>query len=400
MRHAATVLPRALDDEKNWCPQKAMNVNKQIFNARDRTAITAPPGRPAFRRGMGLGGWLLPEGYMWGIHEHATSPMGMEGVISSLLGTERAEEFWRRYREIFITRADIAAIASAGFDHIRLPLNSRLIFDGDELIGEVIRHADSVIDWCRWEGLTCVLDLHGAPGGQTGANIDDSPRGLPELFTDADYFDAGVRLWGLLAKRYGKDPTVSCFDLLNEPLPDPHGRLVARLVDFYESASVAIRKAGAHQMLSYEGSHWATRAEMFDEGSLSRLDANSCIQFHKYWSEPTQDSIQELLDLRHTSGFPLWMGESGENEDHWYSEAFRLFEANEIPWTFWTWKKVEGPTSPVVVSAPRGGASSSLLRKGAVVLPRTRSRSSRTSSTRFRLTGAASRRTCSRPSPA
>ena len=28
------------------------------------------------------------------------------------------------------------------------------------------------------------LDMHGAPGGQTGQNIDDSEADIPELFTD------------------------------------------------------------------------------------------------------------------------------------------------------------------------------------------------------------------------
>ena len=40
---------------------------------------------------------------------------------------------------------------------------------------------DRVIGWARELGLWIVLDMHGAPGGQTGANIDDG-TGTPWLF--------------------------------------------------------------------------------------------------------------------------------------------------------------------------------------------------------------------------
>ena len=35
------------------------------YYRRDGERILAPEGAPAFRRGMGLGDWLLPEGYIW-----------------------------------------------------------------------------------------------------------------------------------------------------------------------------------------------------------------------------------------------------------------------------------------------------------------------------------------------
>ncbi len=50
--------------------------------------------------------------------------------------------------------------------------------------------------------LWLLLDLHGAPGGQTGTNIDDSPRGEPDLFIDpARYRDKTMALWRKLATR-------------------------------------------------------------------------------------------------------------------------------------------------------------------------------------------------------
>lgn len=33
---------------------------------------------------------------------------------------------------------------------------------------------DSLVEWCRESDLYLILDMHDAPGGQTGDNIDDS----------------------------------------------------------------------------------------------------------------------------------------------------------------------------------------------------------------------------------
>ncbi|ATG56168.1 endoglucanase [Brachybacterium ginsengisoli] len=321
----------------------------QRFHRREGDRLVAPEGALAFRRGMGLGGWLLPEGYMWDLPTPVDSPRRIEQLVLDMVGEASAAEFWTEYRRRFITAGDIAAIAAAGFDHVRLPLNSRVIFDGRDLLADGIAHVDDTIAWCREAGISCVLDLHGAPGGQTGENIDDSPRRLPELFTDPDAYAQGLRLWRLLAERYADEPVVSAYDLLNEPLPEKRSELVPRLADFYRDAIAEIRAVDPHHLLSVEGWNWATRFEGIDRV----WDENSCLHFHKYWSETTTESLRGVLELRERLGLPLWMGESGENEDGWYAAAFGLFEQHEIPWTFWTWKKIDRPTSPIVITPPR-----------------------------------------------
>ncbi|MDN5599922.1 MAG: glycoside hydrolase family 5 protein [Dermabacteraceae bacterium] len=318
------------------------------YYRRDRDRILAPEGAAPFRRGMGLGGWLLPEGYMWDLPAPVDSPRRIEQMVEELVGRDRAELFWREYRRLFITADDISRIARAGFDHVRLPLNARVIFDGEALIAEGIAHVDRTISWCREAGISCVLDLHGAPGGQTGENIDDSPRRHPDLFTDPDSYAQGLRLWRLLAERYRDEPVVSAYDLLNEPLPEKHEALVPRLADFYRDVIATIREVDPHHLLSIEGWNWATRFEGIDRV----WDENSCLHFHKYWSDATTASIQGILDLRERLGLPLWMGESGENDVAWYRDAFGLFEQHAIPWTFWTWKKIDRDTSPLIIPRP------------------------------------------------
>ncbi len=311
-------------------------------------------GRRLLLQGVGLGNWLLPEGYMWRFGEGAESPRQIEALVERLLGPGKAEAFWERFRDGFIAEADIASIAASGFDHVRLPINSRII-QGDD--GEPIEAGyaliDRLIEWCRTHRLWVMLDLHGAPGGQTGTNIDDSPRGLPELFMSDHYRELTLRLWKDLATRYADETVVLGYDLLNEPIPnewqDVYG---AELAALYRDLTAVVRAVDPNHVIVYEGSHWATNWSIF----TAVWDVNSCLQFHKYWSSPDVESIAPFLEARERLGLPIYMGEGGENNLEWIYAAFRMYEAHDIGWNLWTWKKIATVTSPVSIVAPDGWA--------------------------------------------
>ena len=302
-------------------------------------------GRPVLLRGMGLGNWLLPEGYMWKFEPPGPqSPREIEALIDDLVGPARAAEFWRGFRDTFITESDIARIAAEGMNHVRLPMNARLLFsDGFGLV-------DRTISWCREHGLWVVLDLHGAPGGQTGTNIDDS-LGTPALFEDPRYREQTIELWRSLAERYRDEPVVAGYDLLNEPLPDNcQYTYAAELVALYRELTRAIREIDENHLIIYEGSHWATNWSMFTEV----WDPNSMLQFHRYWSPPDRPGIQKFLDTRDRLGLPIYMGEGGENNPDWLQTGFQLYEDCGISWNFWPWKKLGTRTSPCSVVPPDG----------------------------------------------
>lgn len=314
--------------------------------------IVDDTGRAVLLRGVGLGGWLLPEGYMWRLGPAAQSPRQIEALISGLVGRRKADEFWREYRDVFVTEADVARIAACGLDHVRVPINSRVVQDeSGEPIEEGYALLDRLIGWARRHGLRVLLDLHGAPGGQTGTNIDDSPNGVPELFMDHRYRDLTLRLWRDLAARYAGEPTVLGYDLLNEPLPNDWQHTYAdELVVLYRDLTAAVREVDPVHLLQYEGSHWATNFTSFTR----RWDDNAALHFHKYWSPPDEASIAPYLRVRDELGLPLYMGEGGENHLEWLYTAFRLYETFDIGWNLWTWKKLATETSPVDVAVPAG----------------------------------------------
>ncbi len=309
-------------------------------------------GNPLLLRGVGLGNWLLPEGYMWRFPDTMNAPRQIEARIVELVGPDRAARFWAEFREHFVDEADIALIAELGFDHVRLPINSRVLMTADgSLIEAGFALIDRLIEWCGRHNLWVLLDLHGAPGGQTGTNIDDSPNGKPELFMYPHYREQTIALWQALATRYRDEPIVLGYDLLNEPLPNEWQHIYAdALVELYRDLTAAIRAIDTNHLLMYEGSHWATNWSIFTEV----WDTNSVLQFHRYWCPPDRDMIVEYLDARDRLGLPIFMGEGGENNPEWIYTATRRYEQHNIGWNFWPWKKLGTLTSPVSIPVPAG----------------------------------------------
>jgi Cellulase (glycosyl hydrolase family 5) len=337
----------SLTQERRFAARPA---NFDGFVHRAGTEIVDGSGRPLLLRGVGLGNWLLPEGYMWQFGEGAESPREIEALVERLVGPEEAERFWHGFRERFITERDIAEIAGFGFDHVRVPINSRVVQDAS---GRPIEAGyaliDRLVDWCREHRLWVLLDLHGAPGGQTGTNIDDSPNGRPELFMDDAYRELTIELWREIARRYRDEPVVLGYDLLNEPLPNEwQHRYAGELAQLYRDLTAAIREIDRQHLLMYEGAHWATNWDIFTEV----WDENSVLQFHKYWSPTDAASIAPFLEARQRLGLPIYMGEGGEHNLEWLFAAFRLYEAHDIGWNLWTWKKIETLTSPASIVAP------------------------------------------------
>src|SRR5712672_2468668 len=70
------------------------------------TDLIAPNGQPLRLKGINLGNWLLPEGYMFKF-KSASSPRLIQTVVNELVGEDEGRRFWKAYRENYITREDI-----------------------------------------------------------------------------------------------------------------------------------------------------------------------------------------------------------------------------------------------------------------------------------------------------
>ncbi len=313
-------------------------------------------GEKVFLKGVGLGNWLLPEGYMWKFGPSGDRPRKIEKVVSDLIGKEKAAHFWKEFRKNYITETDIKRISELGFNSVRPALNSRLFLTEEEnpyYIEEGFQLIDSLVSWCSKYKIYVIIDMHGAPGGQTGANIDDSPNDLPELFINPKYQNQLVNLWVKIAERYKDEPTVAAYDLLNEPLPIGTGsadKYKQQLVPLYKRITSEIRKIDQKHMITLEGFNWANDWSLFDKP----FDNNTFYQFHYYcWNKPDNlNNIDYFIKKREELNTPLWVGETGEKGNTIYWGTSQYFDANNIGFSFWPWKKMDTKNTPYSIKKP------------------------------------------------
>lgn len=306
-------------------------------------------------KGINLGNWLVPEGYMFRF-TYARAPGEIAEVVEALIGPEEASRFWTEFREGYIARDDIRFIKAAGFNTVRVPLHWRLFVEpsddgADRFAGQGWHLLDRLVQWCREFDLRVILDLHAAPGGQTGVNHDDG-AGFPLTFYVPRYRRLTVGLWRQLAAHYRDEPTVLGYDLLNEPISpySDEAYLNPRLEPLYREIVAAIRSVDAKHVVFLGGAQWSTSFAVFGQP----FDANAVYTYHKFWAAPTRASLQNYLNFSNRWNVPLLIGETGELTDNWNERFRRLHEQFGIGWCFWPYKNLDSDATVISIQKPAG----------------------------------------------
>lgn len=304
------------------------------------TELIAPDGKPLITQGIGLGNWLVPEGYMFHF-EKAVAPRQIQEVFEELVGPEEARRFWERWYDEYVTKDDLLRIKALGFDLVRVPFNAKLLSPErhpgywDE---RQMERLERVVAWAKQAGLWVVLDLHAAHGGQTGDNIDDS-AGTPWLYESPESRARTLEVWQKVAERFKAEPAVLGYELLNEPIADhaDKKKLNPMLEPLYKDLVEAIREVDEEHLIFLGGAQWNTEFALFGPP----FDKNLAYAFHRYWADPSDAGIKPYLDARERLGAPMWMSESGENTDEWVAAFRTTLEKNGIGWAFWPYKKMD-----------------------------------------------------------
>lgn len=311
-------------------------------------------GESYLLKGMGLGGWMLQEGYMFQTASFANPQHQIRARIVELIGEEDTQAFYDAWLANHVRKADIDSLASWGFNSVRLPMHYNLFtlpIEEEPVAGENtwlevgFALTDSLIKWCKANYMYVVLDLHAAPGGQgQDAGISDYDPTKPSLWESEANRAKTVALWRKLAEKYADEPAIAGYDLINEPNWPLEGNALLR--ELYGDITAAIREVDQNHILFIEGNWFANDFT----GLTPPWDDNMVYSPHKYWSINDQASIQWVLDMREQYDIPLFFGETGENSNTWFKDAVALFDTHEIGWAWWPMKKIESIAGPLSVT--------------------------------------------------
>lgn len=330
----------------------------------DGSRLVDPQGNAVLLRGVNLGGWLVFEPWM--------TPMDASGLkddhsarelLEKRFGWAKAEELIGIYQDHYITERDFDHIKAAGLNCIRLPFWYRNLQKED---GTWLENAFRRMDWCVAEaakrGIYTILDLHGAPGGQshgesTGRIRKPEHNGISaDFWTNEKQIRRTEEIWKRVAAHYQGRPEIAALDLLNEPYGAPSRQ---RLHEVYERLYRAVREVDPRVIISLE-TCWSGKEDGVDYGwGWNVLPApqekgwkHVLYQLHNYewdWKNrekqiaSTDRQIRDLIQHR-SWNVPALMGEFNcmGHEQAW-KHAIGEFEKHGMSWTMWNYKATHGP---------------------------------------------------------
>ncbi|CCG98290.1 glycoside hydrolase family 18 [Fibrella aestuarina BUZ 2] len=331
-------------------------------------------------KGVGLGGWLLQEGYMINPNSGGTQGSFKKRLYDQGQSDAQVETFYQSWRDTFITQADINWIADQGFNCVRIPMHYELFltpsqravrnnvirnpstymtyvnsmtswYNANQLFtdpnSEGFRTLENCLNWCAARGLYVIVDLHAAPGAQgSDTNISDALV-TNDLWNKPIFQNITVRLWETIVRRYINNNTVAFWDLINEPNNVPGGgqaifSLTNRLIN-------AVRGLGDTHLIMVEGNGWGNNYDYLEPNNFNNR-SNLVYNAHRYWITPSDDYVRDgnpnqinrminLTEFRSRWNVPVWIGETGENDDSWLRQNVDKLNAAKIGWAHWTYKR-------------------------------------------------------------
>lgn len=344
-----------------------VQASAQSFLRAQDQYIVNEQGEKVLLRGMGLGGWMLQEGYMLKLGNLGQQHV-MRAKFEELAGKEATDAFYKAWLANHTTKADIDAMAKWGFNSVRLPMHFNLytlpieqepVAGQNTWLEQGFAMTDQLIAWAKANNMYVILDLHAAPGGQgNDFAISDRNPNTPSLWQSEANQQKMIALWRKLAQRYANEPAVGAYDIINEPnwgfesAEDKSGckeTKNAPLKKLMEDVTRAIREVDNKHIVIIEGNCWGNNYA----GILPQWDKNMVLSFHKYWNNNGVADISGHLALREKYNIPIWLGESGENSNLWFTDAIALVESQGIGWAWWPLKKL-GFNNPLQINPNPG----------------------------------------------
>lgn len=312
-------------------------------------------------RGVNLGSWFVPELWMVEFYE-GTNATDMCSFSS--LNRNEANERMVKHLSTWIIEDDFVWLKSQGVNSVRLPLGYWDIIDDyyniyvpvDKSIS--ISYIDKAFDWAEKYNMSVLLDLHGAPGSQNGADHSGCGNGVVGWDTETNRA-ISVQAISALASRYSNRPNLLGFELLNEPawsLEDNHNDLL----QYYKDSYKEIRKYSKTAIVSIN----VLYSEFYDlwdkefptseySGIVMDWHLYDCFGGRNTASTESHIAVAESWGEQiatHSAYHPIFVGEWSMGTGTYpggqgFADAQETSFANGIGFYFWSLKLTEAKDS-------------------------------------------------------
>ncbi|KAJ9053299.1 hypothetical protein DSO57_1025650 [Entomophthora muscae] len=176
-------------------------------------------------RGVNLGGWLVLEPWItpsvFEQFQGRQNPAVDEWTFCEVLGREEAERQLRRHWESWVTEGDLARLAAAGINHVRIPVGYWAvdIKNGEPWVKGSFDYLIKGVHWAKNHGIRVIIDIHGAPGSQNGFDNSGKRDGI-RFFDDYDNIRRMLNVAQVLSEHFARPEfggMVAGVQLVNEP---------------------------------------------------------------------------------------------------------------------------------------------------------------------------------------
>jgi aryl-phospho-beta-D-glucosidase BglC (GH1 family) len=263
-------------------------------------------------------------------------------------GAEKAEQLRATLVDNWIGEEDFRLAAELGLNVVRVPfwyqaLDDEMLPESDfrEQGWQALHQA---VEWARQYDLYIILDLHGAPGGQSAAGHAGLPEGN-KLWDTPQCLDKTVTLWGAVATYFAGDPHVAAYDLLNEPMGCPDAESYREV---HDAIYRAIREADPEHIVMIEDGYLGdarivSPAEMGWENAMYSVHIYNGGTTAEEYLNGFVGELQDVAEYYERYDCPLFVGEfSAMDNQPWAIEGmgavFAAMNRAGIHWAPWTWK--------------------------------------------------------------
>lgn len=293
----------------------------------------------------------------------------------------------------FFTELDVIFLKQAGFDHIRLPVDEKELWDEQgNKIPEAFTFLHSAIQWAERAELRVILDLHIVRSHHFNAENDG---GHNTLWEDEAAQETFLILWDDLMDEVGRYPVnLLAYEVMNEPVaedPEDWNQLILRCYDrirerepsrtlifganmwqiidnlevlavpendpdiilsfhFYEPMPVTHYKASWTPLHPYKGPiqypGTAIRAKDLEGVDYGEDFSKALGIFNVNFTEEfLHQRMEKAVKVAKEKGLRLYCGEWGcyivtprDIRLAWYRDVVKAFDHYGIAWTIWDYK--------------------------------------------------------------